>query len=70
MNKKFKYLGIILCLSLVCATIFTTKVFANNYGTGDVNLSLDFGTIAEEFTIDSVTVGWKLEWYNYFWYDC
>lgn len=56
MNKKFKYLGIILCLSLVCATIFTTKVFANNYGTGEINLSLDFGNIAEEFTIESVTV--------------
>ena len=30
MNKKFKYLCIILCLALMCAMFFTTKVSADN----------------------------------------
>lgn len=56
MNKKFKYLGLILCLSLVLTMIFTTKVFANNYGTGDINLALDFDIVADGYTLNSVTV--------------
>ena len=57
--KKNKIIGIFLCFVVAITFILGTKVFATNYGSGDVTLALDVSVgqnLQGQYTINSVTV--------------
>ena len=57
--KKNKIIGLFLCFVVAITFILGTKVFATNYGSGDVTLALDVSVgqnLQGQYTINSVTV--------------
>lgn len=56
--NKFKKIVAILLVSVMCITsvLVSNKVFATNYGEGDINLAIGFDNNTNGYTINSVTV--------------